>query len=177
MSQRFSQTLLTELAAMRRYARSLARDDALADDIVQDALVRAIEREGTFRPGASVRSWLLAIVHNVYVSGMRKLSAEASRNARFAETLVESVEPEQEQAALLTQTAQAFAALPDHQRQVLHLVAIEDLSYQEASEVLQIPIGTVMSRLSRARTALRFAGDERAGERRRLKIVGGEDGD
>jgi len=160
---------------MLRYARSLARDDALADDVVQDALVRAIEREGTFRPGGSMRSWLLAIVHNVYASGMRKRTAEANRNARFAETLVESAEPEQEQAALLSQMAQAFAALPDHQRQVLHLVAVEDLSYQEASEVLQIPIGTVMSRLSRARAAMRSVGQERADEPRRLKIVGGED--
>lgn len=169
MAQKFSETLVTELAPMRRYALALARDEAFADDIVQDALLLAIEREETFRKSGVLRSWLLAIVHNVFISRMRRQAAEANRNARFAETLVERVEPGQEEAAYLNQIAHAFAALPDHQRQVMHLVAIEDLSYQEASKVLQIPIGTIMSRLSRARDAMRGVAEKP--ERGRLKVV------
>ena len=76
-----------DLAAMRRYARSLARDDQDADDVVQDALLRAIERRDTFRAEGNRRGWLLAIVHNVFVSGTRRRAAEARRNDRFADTL------------------------------------------------------------------------------------------
>lgn len=176
MPQVFSRMLLPELASMRRYAFALAKDHALADDIVQDALVLAIERRASFREGAPVRSWVLAIVHNVFISTQRKQAAEIRRDAKFAEMLVDRADASQEHGAYLRQVAQSFAALPDPQRQVLHLVAIEDLSYFEAGEVLQIPIGTVMSRLSRARAALRQHGEIAKNATAKLRIVGGTDG-
>lgn len=158
---------------MRRYARSLARDDQDADDVVQDALVRAIERQETFQPGRGRRQWLLAIVHNVFISGKRREAAEVRRDARFAETMVDHVEADQEHRLQLAQLAQAFTAMPDHHRSVLHLVAIEGMTYQETADVLGVPVGTVMSRLARARIALR---DRQAGSTEtKLRVVGGQD--
>lgn len=144
-----------DLVAMRRYARSLTRDDQDADDVVQDALLRAIERHETYQPDRDRRRWLLAIVHNVFFSSKRREASEARRNSRFAETLVDRLEPAQENHARLVQIARDFAALPEHHRAVLHLTAIEGMSYQQAAETLGVPMGTVMSRLSRARAALR----------------------
>ena len=176
-----------DLAAMRRYARALARDTQEADDVVQDALVRAMERHETFRQqgghgGRAMqnrrRRWLLAIVHNVFISGLRRAAAEARRNERFAETLIASVDPGQEQHARLAQVARAFSALSEHHRAVLHLVAIESLSYQEAADVLDVPIGTVMSRLARARAALKNENENgRTGRHPRLRVVGEDDDD
>ncbi|RKF23010.1 sigma-70 family RNA polymerase sigma factor [Altericroceibacterium spongiae] len=175
MSSFLSQDIQSDLVALRRYARSLTRDDQVADDVVQEALVRAIEKQSSFRIGSSVRSWMFGIIHNVYISMQRTRKAEDRRDERFAQTLTEQAEPEQEQAAILGQIARSFAALPDRQREVLHLVAVEGLSYREASEALDIPIGTVMSRLNRARTALRLATEEPDNMHERLRIVGGKD--
>ncbi len=176
-----------DLVAMRRYARSLARDDHDADDVVQDALLRAIERQQTYEPEHSReqaaphqgrRRWLLAIVHNVFISGRRRAAAEARRDAGFAETLASHIDPEQEHRARLADIARAFAALPDHHRAVAHLILIEGLSYQDAADVLDVPIGTVMSRLARARAALRSAETAATTDisrQAKLRVVGGTD--
>lgn len=164
--------MLADLDAMRRYARALARDREDADDVVQDALVRAIERDATYDPRRNRRSWLLAIVHNVFVSGLRRRLAERRRDDRFAEAQVADSEAAQEHHARLIDIARAFTALPEHQRAVLHLIAVEGLSYQACADVLGVPVGTVMSRLARARTALRER-DERAATGAPLRIVGG----
>lgn len=163
-----------DLAAMRRYARALARDVQDADDVVQDALLRAIEREETFRPERSRRHWLLAIVHNVFISGTRRKAAEMRRNDRFAETLVEQADAPQEHHVRLGEIARGFAALPDHHRTALHLTAVEGFSYQECATLLDVPVGTVMSRVARARAALRRARDEGAAAPP-LRLVGGYD--
>lgn len=162
-----------DVAAMRRYARSLTRDRDDADDVVQDALVRAIERQATYQAGRDRRRWLLAIVHNVFISGTRREVAEARRNDRFAEMQVAHTDASQEHHARLGEIARSFAALPEHHRAVLHLTAIEGLSYQECADVLGVPVGTIMSRIARARTALRQQ-DERQAEPA-LRIVGGRD--
>jgi len=172
---------------MRRYARSLTRDEQAADDVVQDALLKALEKRHLFRPDGSRRGWLLAIVHNIFVSTRRREEARARRDTRFARMLTDHLDPDQEHAATLQQVARAFAALPEHYRAILHLVAVEGQSYQEAAAILDIPIGTVMSRLSRARAALRQAEGampEKAGigggegsDRSRFRIVGGRNDD
>ena len=169
-----------DLTAMRRYARSLTRDDQDADDVVQDALLRAIERQETFQPDRSRRRWLLAIVHNVFFSAKRREASEARRNSRFAETLVDRLEPGQEEHARLAEIARQFAALPEHHRAVLHLTAIEGMSYQQAAETLSVPVGTVMSRLARARTALRERERGQGQEQGQpgaggLRLIGGSD--
>jgi len=171
-----------ELATLRRYARTLARDDSDAEDLVQDALVRAYEKRDSFRPGRALRPWLLSILHNAFIDGIRNRRAEARRIARAAEVAVKEAPPVQDHAVRLAELREAFMALPEEQRAVLHLVALEGLGYQQAADTLGIPIGTLMSRLSRARAALRAleaapadAQASRAQPPVRLRVVGGSD--
>lgn len=167
--------MAVHLTAMRRYARSLARDPQDADDVVQDALVRAIERHHTFQPGRDRRRWLLAIVHNVFISARRRAAAEERRDDHYAQAMMAHIDPDQDQRARLSGIARAFADLPAHHRAILHLIVIEGLSYQDAADVLDVPMGTVMSRLARARAALRRAEDGVAPETTKLRVVGGQD--
>jgi RNA polymerase sigma-70 factor (ECF subfamily) len=169
------------LGPLRRYARSLTRDETHAEDLVQDTLVRAYERRGSFRPGGNLRGWLLSILHNTFIDNRRRHVAEFRRLAQAAELADTIALPEQESRVRLQQVQAAFMSLPDEQRAALHLVAIEGLSYQEAANALKIPVGTLMSRLSRARAALRGfeAGADRAqpshSKRPSLRIIGGSD--
>lgn len=161
-----------QLASLRRYARSLVRNPEAAEDLVQDALVKAYEKRRTFKVGANLRSWLLSILHNTHVDARR---ADLARKRRDDAAMLETdiMQPaSQEDAAELASIRRAFMALPEDQREALHLVAIEDLTYQEAADALGIPVGTLMSRVSRARARLR-AGDD-AGSRPFLKLVGGD---
>ncbi|QRM35180.1 sigma-70 family RNA polymerase sigma factor [Microvirga sp. VF16] len=169
------------LRPLRRYARSLARDEAQAEDLVQDTLVRAYERRNSFRSSGNLRGWLMSILHNTFIDHRRRHVAELRRLEQASAFVDTEAPPEQESRMRLQQVQAAFMGLPDEQRAALHLVAIEGLSYQEAANALKIPVGTLMSRLSRARAALR---DFEAGadltqpsEARRpsLRIVGGSD--
>ncbi len=158
---------------MRRYARSLVGEER-ADDLVQEALLRAYERHGTFRPGGNLQHWLLAIVHNCFVNGWRRSRVEREGADSLALLGAPYSEPNQEHSAELARLVQDFARLQPEQREVLHLVVVEGLSYQVTASILDIPVGTVMSRLSRARTRLRHG--EPAGLRPDLRLVGGSDG-
>ncbi|MBQ0821704.1 sigma-70 family RNA polymerase sigma factor [Microvirga sp. HBU67558] len=169
------------LGPLRRYARSLTRDEVQAEDLVQDALVRAYEHKASFRPSGNLRGWLLSIVHNAFIDNRRRRIAELRRWEQAAELAESAAMPDQESRVRLQQVQAAFMSLPDEQRAALHLVAIEGLSYQEAATALKIPVGTLMSRLGRARAALRAfeAGISQPGEpapkRPDLRIVGGSD--
>ncbi len=154
MSRLSSLDVIPLIPTLKRYARALVHDDSLAEDLVQDTLVRGIERAESFEPGRSMRSWLLSILHNLFVDGARRAQAEHRRDAAFAE-VERPVSGDPELAAYLGQVEAAFAGLPDTQRAVLHLVAVEGLSYQEAAEALGVATGTIMSRLARARATLR----------------------
>jgi len=144
---------------MRRYARALTRDESAADDLVQDALVRAYEKRSTFRLGGDLRKWILSILHNTFIDSQRRLKAEQRRVSETADTSEAYSPASQDDAIRLQQIKEAFLRLPDEQRSVLHLVAIEGMKYQEAADALGIPIGTLMSRLGRARAALRHFED------------------
>jgi RNA polymerase sigma-70 factor (ECF subfamily) len=150
-----SDDVLAQLSPLRRYARALTRDESAADDLVHDALVRAYERRATFRIGGNLRTWLLSILHNTFIDGQRRRAAELRRETEAAQLVEASLPADQESRVRLRQIERAFLGLPKEQRGVLHLVAIEGLAYQEAANALGIPIGTLMSRLSRARAALR----------------------
>lgn len=147
--------VLDLLVPLRRYARSLTRDSAQADDLVHDTLVRALERQGTLRPGTNLRTWLMTVLHNAFIDEQRRRQVEA----RHADTLVRMTEdmapPAQEGQVRLAQIRQAFLKLPEEQRAALHLVTLEGMAYADAAAVLGIPIGTLMSRLGRGRAALR----------------------
>ncbi|MBB5751366.1 sigma-70 family RNA polymerase sigma factor [Prosthecomicrobium pneumaticum] len=174
--------VLAQMTALRRYARSLTRDETDAEDLVHDALVRAYERRSSFREGGSVRTWLFSILHNVFVDRRRARRAEMARIEQVAELQEREAAPHQEQQLRLAQVRRAFMDLPEEQRAALHLVAIEGLTFAEAAGALGIPIGTLMSRLARARAALRQiedgvpAGRPREKGQPHLRIVGGSDG-
>lgn len=169
---------LEHVPTMRRYARSLCRNEDAADDLVHDALVRAYDGAESFRSGGSLRNWLLGIVRNSFLGDLRRRRAEDARHEALASLLTDRIEPVQENRAYLRQTLERFMRLSEAQREVIHLVSVEGLGYQEAATLLDIPVGTVMSRLSRARAALR-ALDAEAEARAidSLRIVGGRDVD
>ncbi|RCX30740.1 RNA polymerase sigma factor [Thioalbus denitrificans] len=165
----FTRRLALHVPRLRRYARALAGNAAEADDLVQDCLERAWRHARQWREAEDMRPWLFAILHNVFVSGVRR----RVRGPRFA-TLEEVPEPvaggdsRPEGVAALRDLERALGGLRDEQREVLLLVALEGLSYEEAAAVLDIPLGTVMSRLYRAREQLRrqLTGEETMGLRR-----------
>jgi len=137
---------------LRRYARALAGERLAADDLVQDTLERAWSKFHLYRRGTDLRAWLFTVMHNVYVNQIRA----ARPTAPLDEDLPELAQPARESDGLvLRDLASAIGRLPPEQREVLLLVALEDMSYDEAAGTLGIPIGTVMSRLARARDKLR----------------------
>jgi RNA polymerase sigma factor, sigma-70 family len=147
--------VIGQLASLRRYARSLVRNAVDAEDLVHDALVRAYERRSTYKSGMGLRRWLLAIVHNTHIDRVRSAVARGRRDETIALEVDEAYPAQQELNVRLAQVRRAFLTLPEEQREALHLVAVEDLSYQEAADILGIPVGTLMSRVSRARATLR----------------------
>jgi RNA polymerase sigma-70 factor (ECF subfamily) len=142
------------IPALRRYARALVRNRANADDLVQDCLERAVSRWHQRRDG-DVRAWLFTILHNLAISQFRQ-SATRGRHVSIDETNEDDFGEAavQEQKLIYQDVLSKLAKLPEDQRAVLLLVAVEDLSYGDAAKVLNIPVGTVMSRLSRARERL-----------------------
>jgi RNA polymerase sigma-70 factor, ECF subfamily len=183
-----AEDVLTNLVPMRRYARALTRDETEAEDLVHEALVRAYEKRSTFRLNGNLRTWLLSILHNTFIDGRRRQKAEQRRVTETAELGDSWLAASQESAIRLQQIKQAFLGLPQEQRSVLHLVAIEGMKYHEAAEALGISIGTLMSRLGRARAALRNFEEGRASgsadapsasaectddRRLRFKVIGG----
>ncbi|MCX8280306.1 sigma-70 family RNA polymerase sigma factor [Phyllobacterium sp. 0TCS1.6C] len=166
--------VLSQLGSLRRYARTLAGNDQDAEDLVHDALVRAYERQSSFRTGSNLRSWLFSVLHNVFIDRFRSKRSEA-RKIEQAGWVTDTVQaPPQEHSARLGQVRRAFGALPEEQRGALHLVAVEGLSYEEAAAILGVPVGTLMSRLSRARAAMRDI-EENPPQTGKLRLVGGRD--
>lgn len=165
------------LEALRRYARVLTRADQGADDLVQGALLRAYERRASFREGADLRVWLMAILHNHFIDQIRTRKSTIAREQAWAETNPGFALPGGEHVVRLEQVRRAFLALPADQREALHLMAVEGLSVAEAAAVLEIPAGTVMSRVGRARAALRLFEDGPAvkPEPTRLRLLRGRD--
>ncbi len=143
------------IPALRRYARSLLQDRTAADDLVQDCLERAVRSWHQRRANGDARTWMFTILHNLAVNRMRQ-NARRGRDVPLADAddAALSRPPSQEEGIRQTELLQALNTLPDDERSVLLLVSVEDLSYAEAAQVLDIPIGTVMSRLSRAREKL-----------------------
>ncbi len=137
---------------LRRYARALVSDRARADDLVQDTLERAWNKFHLWRPGSDLRAWLFTVMHNVHVNQVRASRDHAMLDDEGPEMAVAGV---QGASLEIRDLERALAVLPPEQREVLLLIALEDMSYAEVASMLDIPIGTVMSRLSRAREKLR----------------------
>ena len=147
-----AQRLVDLIPRLRRYARALVGDRATADDLVQDTLERAWAKLHLYRRGTDLRAWLFTVMHNVHVNRVRA--------ARITDPLEDEM-PElaqrapQGDALMVRDLDRAITRLPAEQRAVLLLVTLEEMSYEQVAATLGIPIGTVMSRLSRARDKLR----------------------
>jgi RNA polymerase sigma-70 factor (ECF subfamily) len=147
-----AESIVELIPRLRRYARALAGDRPAADDLVQDTLERAWSKLHLYRRGTDLRAWLFTVMHNVYVNQRRA----ARPSSPLDEEMPELAQPARETDALVLRDLDAaIRRLPPDQREVLLLVALEDMSYAEAADALEIPIGTVMSRLARARERLR----------------------
>jgi len=146
------------LPRLWRFALRLAGDRHDAEDLVQRACVRALERRHQLQPGSSTLSWLFSIVHSIWLNEVRARQIRTHGSMQWSEELADTVaDPaaaNPETYTLQRQIIGAVEALPDAQRAVMLLVAVEGLSYREAATALSVPIGTVMSRLARARLTI-----------------------
>jgi RNA polymerase sigma-70 factor (ECF subfamily) len=154
--QDFLDQLEACVPALRRYARALTRSADLADDLVQDCLERAIARRGLFRPTGPLRAWLFTILLNLHRNALRASRRRGNVAVDMAAVPEPSVPAPQPGHVALAELARAIETLPLEQKEALLLVTLEGLPYQEAADILQIPLGTLMSRLARARSALRL---------------------
>lgn len=147
-----AESIVELIPRLRRYARALAGDRTAADDLVQDTLERAWSKLHLYRRGTDLRAWLFTVMHNVYVNQLRGRRPVAPLD----EEMPELAQPARETDTLVLRDLDAaIRRLPPDQREVLLLVALEEMSYEETAGTLGIPIGTVMSRLARAREKLR----------------------
>jgi len=137
---------------LRRYARALVGDRATADDLVQDTLERAWAKLHLYRRGTDLRAWLFTVMHNVHVNRVRATRPTDQLEEEMPELAQRAAQGD---ALLVRDLDRAISRLPSEQRAVLLLVTLEEMSYETVARTLEIPIGTVMSRLSRAREKLR----------------------
>jgi RNA polymerase sigma-70 factor (ECF subfamily) len=164
----FDQLITEHIPRLRRYARALVGDVHSADDLVQDCLERAWSRQHLYDSSQAVRPWLFSIMHNLY--------ANAARQYHRAPPMIplnqvnDTIDAQQETDLSLRDLERSLALLANEHREVLLLVGLEQLSYKDTAEVLNIPLGTVMSRLTRARDKLReFMLNQPAPHIRRVK--------
>lgn len=147
--------LIGFLPTMRRFALSLTRSPDLADDLVQAACERALANADGFVPGSRFDAWMFRIIRNLWIDRVRKTKTQNAVPIDEGETVMGTDGQHVADVRLdMSDTAQAIAALPQEQREVLVMVCVEGLSYQEAAKVCEVPVGTVMSRLARARKRL-----------------------
>ena len=154
--------LRAAIPRLRRYACALTRDATRADDLVQETLARAWEKRQLWKAGSDLRAWLFTVMHNVYVNQVAAAMREAPSvpfdpSADGDEALLAAVPGEPADRLELQEVARQIQRLPPDQREVLLLAVFDELHYREIAAVLAIPVGTVMSRLSRARQRLRQA--------------------
>ncbi len=173
---REAEDIARQMPALRRFALALTRDPSEAEDLVQEALLRGHEKRRGFRPGGDLKSWLFSILKNAFLDRRRNRLAREGREADVASLAPLTTDAPQEAVVRLAQLRTAFLSLPDEQREALSLIALEGLTYAEAAKVADVPLGTLMSRVARARAALRaFEADETGTEG--LRVVGGRDAD
>lgn len=155
-TQDLHDAILAEVPRLRRFARFLMRNPDTADDLVQETLMRAVAAADTFRPGTNVRAWLFTILKNA----TRNLARRQRRNPVDSIDTLDTTAPSETQADPLaklefTELVAAIDLLPGSFKQVVLLCGVEGFQYEEAAEIMGVPIGTIRSRLSRARRILR----------------------
>jgi RNA polymerase sigma-70 factor, ECF subfamily len=149
----FHRLIEQQIPRPRRYARALTRNRERADDLVQDTLRRALIKEQFWQPGTNLRAWLFTIMHNQNVNNIRRDIRDSVDIEEMSAKLTATTDPTASRQML--ELERALAQLHAEQRQVILLVGLEGMSYQDAAGILRIPVGTVRSRLSSGRDALR----------------------
>jgi RNA polymerase sigma-70 factor (ECF subfamily) len=151
----FHDLIEREIPRLRRYARALTRSSDRADDLVQETLLRAVAKAHLWQTGSDIRAWLFTIMHNQYVNMVRRAMREETTVDidQISSSLAATTDPTA--SCQLRELEHALGGLPGEQREVILLVGLEGLSYETAAHVLRVPVGTVRSRLSRGREALR----------------------
>jgi RNA polymerase sigma-70 factor, ECF subfamily len=142
-----------EIPRLRRYARALLRDKDRADDLVQDTILRALEKNHLYEQGTNLRAWLFTMMHNQYVNSVRRSVRQGQTIP--AETVTLALPAPQIANLELRDLELAIARLPQEQRETLLLIGLEGMKYEEVAQICDVPIGTVRSRVSRAREGLR----------------------
>ena len=143
---------------LRRFARALTHDTVAADDLVQEALRRALGKIHLWQNGTDLRAWLFTILHHQHINETRRLAREG-RRVELSAGHQQPVEPNQAQLLELRDLERAIDQLPEQQRTAILLVGVEEMQYEEAASLLNLPIGTVRSRVSRGRATLRILTD------------------
>jgi RNA polymerase sigma factor (sigma-70 family) len=151
----FNRRLEREIPRLRRYARALTRNMVLADDLVQETLMRAVHKQHLWEPGTDLHAWLFMIMHNQYVNQVKHIMRDSAiiELNECAQSLVATTDPTASRQ--LRELERALGELPEEQREVILLVGLEGMSYDQAAAILNVPVGTIRSRLSRGREALR----------------------
>ena len=151
----FGRLVEREIPRLRRYARALTRNAERADDLVQETLLRAISKRHLWQMGTDLRAWLFTIMHNQHVNLVRRAVRDetAIDIEQVSTSLVAISDPTASRQ--LRELERALGCLPEEQRAVILLVGLEGMSYEAAAQILNVPIGTVRSRLSRGRDELR----------------------
>ena len=144
-----------EIPRLRRYARALTRDLITADDLVQECLTRALSKLHLWQQGTDLRAWLFTILHNQYINHVRRTAREGTAVGLSGHEPLLARAPQQGTRLELRDLERAIAKLPRAQRLVILLIGLEGMSYREVATVLDVPVGTIRSRLSRGREALR----------------------
>jgi len=144
--------LKQQIPNLRRYARALTQNTASADDLVQDCLERAWDKRENWKDGSNVRAWLFTIMHNIFINGIRR---QKIQQEYLSKTIELSIENSEEQLFAMRDLTACLAKLKPEFRETVLLVGLENLSYKETADITGVPIGTVMSRLSRGREELR----------------------
>ena len=154
----FQQELPNLLPRLWRFALRLTREKADAEDLLQRCWLRALERRSQWQPGGPPLSWLFSIMHSIWLNELRARQCKRKWTDEWDQDKIEQCSDTHrsgpEDCALYSEVVGLVEALPEDQRNVLMLVAVEGLSYREAAQVLSVPLGTVMSRLARARMAI-----------------------
>ena len=162
MANDFRTNLIAEIPHLRRFARSLCGDASLADDLVQDCIERALKKSHLYDVTKPLRAWLYAVLRNIHVSNWRSnLKHTSSKNIDDLNDGEGATRAEQEDNFSTNLITEALDKLPAQQREVLVLISLEEVSYKDAAEIIGVPIGTIMSRLSRARSTLQNILEER----------------
>ena len=169
--QRFEDLLIDQIPALRRYACALCRDPVQADDLVQECLARAVDKRGLWIRQRGIRPWLFSILHNAFIDEMRRQSAAPIDTDAAADPQAMASEQDADLLCAMSDFEKALRGLPAEQREVLLLVGLEQMTYRQAAKVIGSPVGTVMSRLARAREQLasNLEGETRQARIKRIK--------